>query len=156
MRIAGKQDVEASLQQVWAAVADLAAWERAALRRGAEVSRLDSQDAAVKGARWTARFAYRGRPRTLDVELLRVETPHHMDLKFQSMAIEGEVRIELIGMAARRTRLHVVTDLKPLSLGARLFLQSLRLARARVERRYQDRIEKFARDIEARASQTRG
>lgn len=154
MRISAKQDVEAPLAQVWAAVADFDGWERSALRRGAEVSRDDSHRRTTVGSDWTLRFPYRGRDRLMKLTLTRLEQPHHIELQFQSAALEGQLHVELIEMAARRTRLHVVTELKPLNLGARLYLQSLRFARNRVDRKYQDRIALFTKEIEQRTTQT--
>jgi carbon monoxide dehydrogenase subunit G len=152
MRISAKQDVEASLAQVWAILSDFDGWERAALRRGAEVTRNDSHRRVTLGSEWSLRFIHRGRSRSVQLGLTRLDPPHHIELHLRSAAIEGDLRIELIEMAARRTRLHVVTDLKPLNLGARLYLQSLRLARNRVERKYHDRIAFLAREIEQRAA----
>ncbi len=151
MRLSTKQDVDAPLAQVWAIVADFDGWERAALRRGADVSRDDSHRPATLGSEWRLGFLYRGKPRKMQVQLNRLDQPQHIGLHFLSAALEGEAHVELIEMAARRTRLHVVTELKPLNLGARLYLQSLRLARNRVERKYHDRITAFAHEIEQRA-----
>lgn len=155
MRLSTKQDVDAPLAQVWAIVADFDGWERAALRRGADVSRDDSHRQASVGTEWRLGFLYRSKPRKMQLQLTRLEQPHHIGLHFHSAALEGEVHIELIEMAARRTRLHVVTELKPLNLGARLYLQSLRFARNRVERKYHDRIAAFAHEIEQRARSPR-
>lgn len=155
MRISAKQDVELPLARVWATLADFDGWERAALRRGAEVTRIDAQRHVVVGSNWSLRFAYRGRDRKMQLHLTRLDQPHHIGLEFRSAALEGQVQVELIEMAARRTRLHVITELKPMNLGARLYLQSLRLARSRVERKYQDRIAALAHEIEQRAGRTR-
>ena len=41
-------------------------------------------------------------------------------------------------------------ELKPRTLAARLFIQSMRLARKRVQRRFEGRLAEIARDIEQR------
>jgi carbon monoxide dehydrogenase subunit G len=155
MRLSTKQDVDAPLEQVWAIVADFDGWERAALRRGADVARDDSHRRAMLGSEWRLGFLYRGKPRKMQLQLARLDQPHHIGLHFHSTALDGEVHVELIEMAARRTRLHVVTEMKPLNLGARLYLQSLRFARNRVERKYHDRVAAFAQEIEQRARSPR-
>jgi hypothetical protein len=48
--------------------------------------------------------------------------------------------VDLLELGKRRTRLTVVTEIRPRTLAARLFLQSLKLARSRITRRYQARI----------------
>lgn len=153
MKFTTKQDIEAPLSQVWATVADFEAWERAAMRRGADVARTDSLRAVAAGIGWAARFLYRGKDRKMTIGLTAFDAPNRMAFKANSQAVEADVHIELMEMAARRTRMHVATEIHPLSLGARLFLQSLRLARARVDRKFQARIAQLAREIETRARQ---
>lgn len=153
MKFTAKQDIEAPLAQVWATVSDFEGWERAAMRRGAEVARTDSLRTLSAGMAWAARFLYRGKDRKMTIALTSVDSPSRMTFKAQSQAVEADVQIELMEMAAKRTRMHVTTEIHPLSLGARLFLQSLRLARARVDRKFQTRIAQFAREIETRARQ---
>lgn len=151
MKLTTRQDIEAPLAQVWQTVADFEAWERAAMRRGVEVERTDALRAPAAGMGWKARFRYRGKERRIEINLTRLEAPHHLDMKVGSPVVEGDVVVELIEMAARRTRMHISTELRPLSLGARLFLQSLRLARARIDRKFNSRAAQLAREIEARA-----
>ncbi|MBE0553342.1 MAG: SRPBCC family protein [Rhodobacteraceae bacterium] len=151
MKLTTRQDIEAPLAQVWATVADFEAWERAAMRRGVEVERSDALRAPAAGMGWKARFRYRGKERRIEIGLTRLEAPHHLDMKIGSPVVEGDVVVELIEMAAKRTRMHITAELRPLSLGARLFLQSLRLARARIDRKFNSRAAQLAREIEARA-----
>jgi hypothetical protein len=155
MKFTTKQDIEAPLAQVWAVLSDFEAWERAAMRRGVDVTRTDSLRNPGPGMGWKAAFRFRGRDRQLSVGLTRLEAPHHLEASMVSMALEGHLTVELIEMAARRTRMHVTSEFRPLSLGARLFLQSMRLARSRVERKYQARVAQFAAEIELRARQRR-
>ena len=91
----------------------------------------------------------------MSVGLTRLEAPHHLEANLISMAVEGHLTVELIEMASRRTRMHVTSEFRPLSLGARLFLQSLRLARGRVDRKYKARVAQFAAEVETRARQRR-
>jgi hypothetical protein len=52
--------------------------------------------------------------------------------------------------------MHVVFELTPRTLTSRLFLQSLRLARSRVDRRFEQRVAQFTTDVEARCRDARG
>lgn len=153
MKLTTRQDIEAPLAQVWATVTDFDAWERAAMRRGADVARTDSLRVPAAGMNWSAKFLYRGKDRSVSIALTRLDAPNRLGFKAGSQAVEADIQIELMEMAARRTRMHVSTEVHPHSLGARLFLQSLRLARARVERKFQTRVATLAREIEARARQ---
>ncbi|WP_430465223.1 SRPBCC family protein [Tabrizicola sp.] len=151
MKLASKKDVEAPIAKVWAVVTDFESWERSAMRRGVEVARTDSLRAPGVGMAWHARFAYRAKQRKVDLTLTEMAAPGAMAMALVSPAVEATTRIELIEMSAKRTRIHVTTEIKPRSLGARLFLQSLRLARAKVDRKFDARIAQFAAELEARS-----
>jgi carbon monoxide dehydrogenase subunit G len=150
MKLASKKDVEAPIATVWAALVDFETWERAAMRRGVEVARTDQLRAPGVGMSWHARFSYRGKQRKVDLSLTEMAAPGAVGFYLVSPAVESTTRIELMEMSAKRTRMHVTTEIKPRSLGARLFLQSLRLARAKVDRRFDARIAQFATELEAR------
>lgn len=150
MRFASKQDIEAPIADTFRIITDFEAWERAAMRRGADVARTDKLRSVMPGLKWLARFAYRGRTRELDLELKQIETPSMLRFAGTSQAIEGTAVIELMEMGAKRTRMHVVFELTPRSLTARLFLQSMRLARNRIDRRFDQRVAQMSADIEAR------
>ncbi len=155
MKFSTKKDIEAPLEFVWAAMTDFEAWERSAMRRGADVTRTDTLRAPGAGMGWAAKFRYRGKERKAEIQLKRMEPSSILAFAGQSAAISAEADIELMEMAAKRTRLHVTMEVTPRSLGARLFLQSLRLARARVDRKFETRVAQLALDIEQRYRQRR-
>lgn len=155
MRFATKQDIEAPIAEVFRIMTDFESWERAAMRRGADVSRTDKLRVTAPGMSWLARFSYRSKPRDVQVQLTSMETPIQLGFSGESQAIGGVATIELMEMSAKRTRMHLVMELTPRSLTARLFLQSLRLARARVDRKFDQRVAQLAADIETRYRATR-
>lgn len=155
MKFVARHDIEAPLEFVQQALADFEGWERAAMRRGAEISRTDKLRQNGPGMSWLTRFPYRGKERMINVQLVALDPAGHMAFTGSSASIEGDVKIDLLEMAARRTRLHVGFEVKPRTLGARLFLQSLRLARSRVDKGFDARIAMLAADIDARYRLTR-
>lgn len=60
----------------------------------------------------------------------------------------GRLNLDLLEMSTKRTRLHATFDVTPRNLTARLFIQSLRLARARMDRKYAFRVAQVIADIE--------
>ena len=76
MRFATKQDIEAPIADVFRIISDFEAWERAAMHRGAEVSRTDKLRVVAAGMRWAARFSYRSKPRNMELELTQIEALH--------------------------------------------------------------------------------
>ena len=86
----------------------------------------------------------------MELELTQLDPTQSLRFAAVSQALEGVISMELIAQSPKRTRLHVVVDITPRSLTARLFLQSLRLARAKLDRKFDQRIAMLAGDIELR------
>lgn len=150
MKLSGRTDIGAPVAFVHAALADFEGWERSAMRRGADVNRTDKLRVPGVGMTWQARFAWRGRERQLRVRLQELTPLKGLGLDFDGPSVEGTLRIELVELAMRRTRMLMQVEVKPRTLAARLFVQSMKLAKGRVQRRYDARLESIAREIEAR------
>ncbi len=148
MKFALKQDVEAPIAFVFAYLADFDGWERSAMRRGAEVARTDQLRQEAAGMSWTTSFAYRGKLRKLDLRLTKMVAPNKLNLSAQSNAIQIDLAADLAEMSARRTRMNVSIEVTPRNLAARLFIQSMRLARTRMDRKFAQRIAQVVIEIE--------
>ena len=154
MKLTSRQDIEAPIAFVFAALKDFDAWERAAMRRGADVVRLDKTSGALSGLSWQIRFAYRGKERKLALQLTSLQQPVAMGFSGIGTSLDGVASIDLMDLAARRTRMSVTLDIRPRTIGARLLIQSLRLAKTRLNRRFSDRIRLLCADIETRYRQS--
>ncbi len=154
MKLTSRQDIEAPVAFVFAALKDFDAWERAALRRGADVARTDTLRSVMPGLSWLVKFAYRGKERQLALRLTSLEQSTLIGFSGNGASLDGLANFDLMALAARRTRLSVTVDLKPRSIGARLVLQSLRLAKTRINRRFSDRVGQVCSDIESRYRQS--
>jgi uncharacterized protein YndB with AHSA1/START domain len=150
MKLSGRTDIGAPVAFVFAALSDFEAWERAAMRRGADVHRTDKLRNPGPGMTWQARFAWRGRERQVQVRLTKLVTNLNLALDFDGPSVEGNLNIELVELSAKRTRMLMQVDLKPRTLSARLFIQSMKLTKTRVQRKYDARLQTIAKDIEAR------
>ncbi len=150
MKLTTRQDIEAPAAFVFAALRDFEAWERLALRRGADVSRTDTLHQVVAGLSWMIKFDYRGKQRRIALRLTRIETPVNLAFAGTGASLEGLAGLDLMALTARRTRLNVTLDLRPRTIGMRLVMQSMRLAKSRVNRRFADRVEQVCSEIEAR------
>ncbi|MDH3262879.1 MAG: SRPBCC family protein [Paracoccaceae bacterium] len=148
MRFTTREDIEAPVEAVFAAVSDFEGFERAALRRGAEVRRLGDHQRRGAGKGWLVHFRYRGRARELASEIVRFEPPHALTAFGGTGGIDGTLEVELTELAPRRTRLKLDLELRPKTIGARLFLQSLRLAKSSLTNRFKKRVHDFARRLE--------
>ena len=150
MKFKTREDIEATIEQVFEAVSDFDGMERAALRRGADVARIDTLGEPGPGMRWNAKFPYRNRTREADLELTTFEAPHQLELFSKVSGIEATVDIELLSLSRNRTRMNLSVDMRPKTIPARLLLQSMKLARASMVRRFRKRVAQYAQSIEER------
>lgn len=150
MKLSDRVDIEAPADFVWAQLTDFDGWERAALRRGAEVARLDDATTPAVGMAWKVAFQWRGKTRKLDLRITAVDPGQRVAFAGTGPNVEGALVLDLVEMGPRRTRLASGLDVRPRTLAARLFFQGLKLARARVDRRYAMRLRQLATEIETR------
>lgn len=150
MKLVAKEDIEVPIDDLFVMLSDFEGFERAALRRGAEVQRSDSLRQPGPGMSWKAAFVFRGRERKVTMELVTLDAPGLMEFRGGSQALDGDFRIELVALSRRRTRMTLSLEIAPKTLSARLMVQSLKLARNNVTRRFQLRVAGFAKDIETR------
>lgn len=125
-------------------------FERAAMRRGADIRRVDNPLQPGVGAQWFARIEVRGRSREIDLKVVQCQRPHHLTLEFTSQGMRGESGVDLIALSQSRTRLVVGLEMRPLTLSARLLLQSLKLTKPTLTRKYKQRIAQMIREMAER------
>lgn len=150
MKLTTREDIDAPIAFVFAQLTDFEGWERAALRRGAEVQRTDTLRRPGPGMAWAAGFVYRGKPRKLALRLDTLAPPSRIGFSGQSPNVTGSLELDLMEMSPKRTRVSVALEVKPRTLISRLFLQSLRLAKARMQGRYKARVAQVGAEIETR------
>lgn len=148
MKFSTREDIEAPIEHVFARVTDFQSFERQALRRGADVQRLDSSLVPMEGSAWQFSFKFRGKDRKMKASIAKMDAPNL--LKFETIAsgIHGMSTIELVALSLNRTRFSIEIDLTPQGLSARLLLQSLKLAKTNLSRKFKLRVADFAEDVE--------
>ncbi len=150
MKFSTREDIEAGQDAVFEAFSDFDRFERQALRMGADVERMEMSTGPCAGMKWRARFEYKGRMRELNCTLTGYSPSENLAMDWESGGLNGTLTIEMIALAPRRTRVRVGLDLRPSTFSARLFLQSLRLAKGTLDARFQARVKALADDIRAR------
>ncbi|MFN3722014.1 MAG: SRPBCC family protein [Paracoccaceae bacterium] len=156
MHLSSRTDIEAPIEFVYAALSDFEDWERAAMRRGADVSRTDKMRAPGVGMGWHVIFRLRGKERMVDIHLAAQEPDAKLAFTAKSRMVDGDMSIELVSLAPKRTRMVLHTQVRPLTIAARLFLQSMKLAKGRVQGKLNKRMEQLATTVESRFTTTRG
>ncbi len=154
MEFTTKEDVEAPIAFVFAQLTDFAAFERQALRRGAEVRRRDSMARPGVGSIWDIAFKFRGKDRQLRAEITAFDLPNSYRVFSTSAGLEGGLTVDLVPLSRERTRLTVTVAVEPRSIGARLLVQSLRLARGNLNKRLAARVAEYALQVQDRYIRT--
>jgi hypothetical protein len=149
MKLIAKTDLEAPAAFVYAQLADHAAWEREALRRGADIERPSELPQSGVGAGWRVQVPFRGKARKLLLKVVQMEPDQSLAFSFDGQSLQGDAVLEVQALSARRSRLRVTLDAKPKTIAARLFINTLRLAKGRVQARFDKRLVQLAARIEA-------
>ncbi len=150
MRFSTHSDMEIPIEQAFARLADFDAIERMALRRGADVTRLAAAGLVTAGTTWDTRLVLRGRKRRVMTKLIEFARPNLMQFEARSGAFEADFRVEFMALSRTRTRVGVTLDVRARTLTARLMMQSARLAKNRLNRRFKKRVAAYLLDMEKR------
>jgi len=150
MKFSSNEDIEAPIDEVFAMLSEFEAYERSAIRRGIEVNRLHESASAKAGLAWDARFTLRGKPRDIRLNLTGYDTPNAMRIEADSQGLESILTLDLLALSPGRTRMSVVLNMAPKTLPARLLIQSLKLAKGNLTKRFKGKVGEFARQMETR------
>lgn len=150
MKFSTREDIEAPVDYVFAQVSDFAAFERRAMRQGADVVRSGGDGPVTQGAIWDIGFQFRKRDRKVLAELTQSDVPNILSIDSASDGLNAVTEVELVALSQTRTRVLVSFDLRAKTLTARLLLQSLKLGKAKITKRLNARVLDYAEDIEDR------
>jgi hypothetical protein len=155
MKLTAKTDLDAPVEFTHACLCDASTWEREAIRRGIEIERPADMPLTGVGAGWRIRMPFRGRMRKVMIRIAAIEPEDSILYAFEGEALAGTILLETKALSPRRSRLRFTVDAKPKTLAARLFVNTLRLARSKVETRLETRVDQLAERIAERYARER-
>ena len=150
MKFSTREDIDAPAEAVFDALSDFDAISRAGMQRGIEVRRTDRLEAAGVGMSWQVGFDWRGKRREVMGMLHHYEPPHQMRFEAESPTFALTLILTLVALSKKRTRLGVELEIRPKTLAARLMIQSMKLGKANLSRRFSARVRTLATTIEQR------
>ena len=156
MKFSTREDIEAPVAFVFSELSDFDGFERGAMRRGATVKRLDRRTEPGAGMSWALEFRWRGRERKMVTDLTAYDPPHSMAFLAESAGFEMVLGMSFLEMSRKRTRLAIELEIKPRTLASRIMLQSLKLGKAKLTRKFAARVRMAAEEIEARHLKQQG
>ncbi|MGC1506359.1 MAG: SRPBCC family protein [Sulfitobacter sp.] len=152
MKFSTNEDIEAPADAVFEMLCDFEGFERSAMRRGAEVQRIDQLRAPGVGMTWRAAFSLRGKQREMEIEMVTFDRPNEIVLESTSPGLLATTGFELIALSRGSTRVKVQMEIKPLNLSARLLVQSLKLAKGSLTKKFKLRVSEYAKSMEEKHS----
>ena len=154
MKFSSKEDIEAPIEDVFALLSEFETFERSAIRRGIDVQRMTDISTPRAGITWHVQFNLRGKKRKLDLVMAEYDRPNTMRIDARSPGLDGYMSLDLLALSQKRTRMAVALELKPKTLSARLLVQSFKLAKSNLTKRFKLRVAEFAKGMEDRISRT--
>ena len=137
MKLTAKTDLEVPAAVVFAALIDTPTWEREAIRNAVEVERPPGTPDSGVGAEWRIRGHFKGKARKVTARITDLTPGQRLSMSLDSPSIDGVVQIEVMVLSPRRSRLRTDLEIKPKTLAARLFVNTMRLAKGRVQARFE-------------------
>ncbi|MBW4981586.1 SRPBCC family protein [Mameliella sp. CS4] len=148
MELTAREDIEAPQDRVFAMMADFDTIERQAMRRGLDVTR--TGDGPGAGMAWDVAFQFRGKRRAAAITLTDYQPPERMVFDTLSGGLDIKLTLDVVALSPTRTRINVTTVMAARTLSARLFLQSMKLARGGMDKRFRKRVAELAGEMETR------
>ena len=149
MQFKTHQDIQAPIDYVYQRITSFDGYERQALRHGAHVARRDGDGPVGVGTAWDIAFTYRGKDRQLRATIMDMTAPTNLAIETEAKGLASDTQVTLLALSQQTTRVEVIIALSAKSLSARLLLQSLKLARANLNSRFEKRVKEQLRGIQA-------
>lgn len=143
MELTSQHDISAPREQVFAILADPAVFERRLAAARVQVRRQGADH------EWELRFHLRGAERRIHLTRTACEAPTHLAFAGRSPRFAIANLIELAPGGPQATRMTVTLTIRPRGMAARLALQSLRLGRRRMQRRFDTAVARLAAELAA-------
>lgn len=140
MTFSTRIDTEMPAGDLFGLIGDFSRSERVLAARGVSLCRIDPSADPGTGLGWTIGFAWRGQGRTLRLDVTRFDRPSRIALDGHSDQFDLTMTLTVVALSRARSRLLVETEVFPRGMRARLLLQTARLGKAHLDRRYDRRI----------------
>ncbi len=149
MKFSTRQDTDLPAEALFAAISNFDAIARMLTRRGAVVRLQNATELPETGMSWLIGFDFRGRSRELTMELTAYQPPELIQFRGHSEQFELTVRMTVVGLTRSKSRLIFETDAQPRGMKARLLLQTAKLGKPQLDRKFAERIGDFVNSLSA-------
>ncbi|MEM7440836.1 MAG: SRPBCC family protein [Pseudomonadota bacterium] len=148
MQFSSVQDVNAPLDFVFHELSDFDSYEAYAMRVGAQVERKVDRIEKGPGIIWNVVGDFRGKTRDVDIELTEYRPDNVLKFMMTSKGIEAGADFEAMALTRKQSRIKMTLNITPKTISARLVLQSAKLARGSLNKKFNHRFWTYANYIE--------
>lgn len=150
MKFSTRIDTDLSAEGLFEAIGDFDALERMLIGRGASVSRIDPSKEPDITMGWNVGFDWRGRPRDMRLAVTRFDRPEKIAMAGRSNALDIAINATVVALSRVKSRLIFEAEIKPRNMKARLMMQTAKLGKGQLDRRFQRRVEEFISQMRSR------
>lgn len=141
MKFSTRQDRDIPASEMFDAVANFDRIERILIRRGVDVRRRHAGSEDRAG--WDIGFDWRGSRREIKLDLVQFDRPEKIVLNGTSQPLDLVVQMTVIALATNKSRLMFELEATPRNMRARLMLQTAKLGKSALDRKFAKRISEF-------------
>ena len=152
MKFATRQDSELPAEDLFAAISDFPLAERMLVSKGAQVRRLDPSREPGAGMAWQVGFDFRGKRRDMRLSVIRFDRPENLTMEGVSEMFDLTIEMTVIALTRAKSRLIFEVDVQPRGMKARLLLQTAKLGKAQLDRKFAQRIAQFVDNLATRGA----
>ncbi|MTD99563.1 hypothetical protein GIY56_04600 [Paracoccus sp. YIM 132242] len=149
MKFSTRIDTNIPASTLFEIAGDFSRSERALTARGVLVRRIDPAEEPGIGLGWDLEFNWRGQRRTMRLAVTRFDRPSQITLEGQSDQFDLSINMTVVALSLVKSRLLFETEVRPRNMRARLLLQTAKLGKAQLDRKYDQRIADFLTHLRA-------
>ena len=152
MKLSTRDDIDAPLDEAFAAVSDFDYLERQILRRGVQIVRTDTLAEHGAGMAWRGDVTWGSQVYDVRARLADWTPPNKVLLTAESGGLSCELELNLSALARHSTRLRAAMTVRAHAFRERMLLHSLQLAKTRLARQFEEIVSGYAHDAGRRAA----
>lgn len=147
MKFSTRLDTDLAPAELFQTISDFERLERLLARRGAIVRRIDPATEPGTGIAWDIGFDWRGKRRDTRMDVTRFDRPETIIIEGAAELFTYTLDMTVIALTLRKARLQFQLDVRPRSMKARLLLQTAKLGKGQLDRKFGLRVEQFITDL---------
>ena len=143
MKFSTRADFDEPATSLYDLISDFGKLERVMVRRGASVTRIDPAQDPGTALGWMVGFDWRGQARHMHLQVTRFDRPERISMWGQVDTFDVGIEMSVVALNRARSRLIVEADIRPKNMRARLMVQTAKLAKPQLDRRFARKINAF-------------